>query len=199
MNNRATTNIACAATVAVCLFLTGCPGSGGSGSAPIAQTGASISGTVSGTRIVAVNSADQIIAQDDTAGRTPNAQGRFSWQLPNLSMGTNLRIFFLTGGNVYPMYFGNPSSNVFAINGPGTIGLGHVTTAGNQATPYDAIIAATPAQVRLTMVGGVVLYGDDGTRYTFGRRKPSYFSLAAVSIRSAGFNQPGPAPSLLRA
>lgn len=33
--------------------------------------------------------------------------------------------------------------------------------AGNRAAPYDAIIAATPAQVRLTMIGGVVLYGDD--------------------------------------
>ena len=135
MNNRATTNIACAATVAVCLFLTGCPGSGGSGSAPIAQTGASISGTVSGTRIVAVNSADQIIAQDDTAGRTPNAQGRFSWQLGSLPVGMNIRLFFITGGSVYPLYFGGANSNVFAINGVGSINLGHVTTAGNQATP----------------------------------------------------------------
>jgi len=127
-------------------LLTACPQSGGGsgGSTPTAQTGASISGTVSGTRIVAVNSSDQIVAQDDTAGRTPNAQGRYSWQLPNLPMGTNLRIFFLTGGNVYPMYFGNPSSNVFSINGPGSIGLGHVTTAGNQATPEIPPTGVTP-------------------------------------------------------
>jgi glucose/arabinose dehydrogenase len=118
------------------VLLAACPQSGGSGgTVPTAQTGASMSGTVSGTHIVAVNSNDQIVAEDDTAGRTPNAQGRYSWQLPNLPTGTNIRIFFLTGGNVYPMYFGNPSSNVFAINSPGTIGLGHVTTAGTQATP----------------------------------------------------------------
>ena len=31
---------------------------------------------------------------------------------------------------------------------------------GNRAAPYDAIVAATPRDVRLVMVGGVVLYGD---------------------------------------
>ena len=31
---------------------------------------------------------------------------------------------------------------------------------GNRAAPYDALLAATPKEVRLTMVGGVVLYGD---------------------------------------
>ncbi|MGH7148237.1 MAG: hypothetical protein ACREIJ_10120, partial [Nitrospiraceae bacterium] len=52
-------------------------GSGGGGTTPTAQTGVSISGTVSGTRIVAVNSSDQIIAQDDTAGRPPSVPGQF--------------------------------------------------------------------------------------------------------------------------
>jgi cytosine/adenosine deaminase-related metal-dependent hydrolase len=32
--------------------------------------------------------------------------------------------------------------------------------AGDRTHPYDAVLAATPAQVRLVMVGGVVLYGD---------------------------------------
>jgi 5-methylthioadenosine/S-adenosylhomocysteine deaminase len=31
---------------------------------------------------------------------------------------------------------------------------------GNVATPYDAVVAATPRTVRLVMVGGKVLYGD---------------------------------------
>ena len=119
------------------LFLSACidSGSGGGGTTPIAQTGVSISGTVSGTRIVAMDENDQIIAQDDTAGRTPNAQGRFSWQLGNLPVGTDIRLFFITGGSVYPLYFGGANSNVFAINGAGSINLGHVTTAGSQATP----------------------------------------------------------------
>lgn len=119
-------------------------GSGGGGTTPTAQTGVSISGTVSGTRIVAVNESDQILAEDDTAGGTPNAQGQFIWSLANLPVGNNLRLFFITGGNIYPLYFGTPSSNVFAVNAPGSIDLGHVTTAGNQATPQIPPAAVTP-------------------------------------------------------
>jgi glucose/arabinose dehydrogenase len=128
------------------LFLSACTdsGSGGGGTTPTAQTGASISGTVSGTRIVAVNTSDQIVAEDDTAGRTPNGQGQFAWSLGDLPVGTDIRLFFITGGNVYPMFFGNPSSNVFAVNAPGSITLGHVTTAGNQATPQTPPTGVTP-------------------------------------------------------
>jgi glucose/arabinose dehydrogenase len=127
-------------------FLSACTnsGSGGGGTTSTAQTGVSISGTVSGTRIVVVDESDQILAEDDTAGRTPNAQGQFTWSLSNLSVGKNLRLFFITGGNVYPMYFGNPSSNVFAVNAAGAIDLGHVTTAGNQATPQIIPAGVTP-------------------------------------------------------
>jgi len=119
-------------------------GSGGGGTTPTAQTGVSISGTVSGTRIIAVDGNDQIIAEDDTAGRPPNAQGQFTWSLGNLPVGSNIRLFFITGGNVYPMYFGNPSSNVFAVNTVGAIDLGHVTTAGDQATPQIPPAGVTP-------------------------------------------------------
>jgi len=47
--------------------------------------------------------------------------------------------------------------------------LGHVAegykadlfvVSGDSAAPYDAILAANPGNVRLVMVGGVVLYGD---------------------------------------
>ena len=124
------------ALAGLALILSACPGgSGGGGTAPTAQTSVSISGTVSGTRIVAVDASNQIIDEDDTAGRTPNAQGRFSWQLGNLPVGTNIRLFFITGGSVYPLYFGGANSNVFAVNGAGSINLGHVTTTGSQATP----------------------------------------------------------------
>jgi glucose/arabinose dehydrogenase len=127
------------------LFLSACTDSGSGGETiPAAQTGASISGTVSGTRIVAVNPSDQIVAEDDTAGRTPNAQGQFAWSLGDLPVGIDIRLFFITGGNVYPLYFGTPSSNVFAVNAPGSITLGHVTTVGNQATPQTPPTGVTP-------------------------------------------------------
>jgi glucose/arabinose dehydrogenase len=127
-------------------FLSACTnsGSGEGGTTPTAQTGVSISGTVSGTRIIAVDESDQILAEDDTAGRTPNAQSQLSWSLGNLPVGRNIRLFFITGGNVYPMYFGNPSSNVFAVNTVGAIDLGHVTTAGDQATPQIPPAGVTP-------------------------------------------------------
>ena len=131
--------------LALGVLLAACSQSGDSeGTAPTAQPTASMSGTVSGTRIVAVNSSDQIVAEEDTTGRMPNAQGQISWQLRNLPTDTNLRIFFLTGGNVYPMYFGNPISNVFSINTPTAIELGHVTTAGTQATPETPPMGVTP-------------------------------------------------------
>ena len=137
------------ALAGLALILSACTdsSSGGGGTTPTAQTGVSISGTVSGTRIVAVNSSDQIVAEDDTAGRTPNAPGQFAWSLGDLPVGTDIRLFFITGGNVYPMFFGNPSTNVFAVNAPSSIKLGHVTTAGSQATPQNPPTGVTPGPV----------------------------------------------------
>ena len=134
------------ALIGVALFIGACTdgGSEGGGTTPSAQTGVSISGTVSGTRIVAMDGNDQIIAEDDTSGRTPDAQGRIDWSLRNLSVGSDIRLFFITGGNVYPMYFGNPGSNVFAVNAVGAINLGHVTTFGTQATPEIPPAGVTP-------------------------------------------------------
>ena len=79
------------ALAGLALILSACTdsGSGGGGTTPTAQTGVSISGTVSGTRIVAVNTSDQIVAEDDTVGRTPNAQGQFAWSVGNLPVGNN--------------------------------------------------------------------------------------------------------------
>jgi glucose/arabinose dehydrogenase len=135
--------------LAVCglaFALQACTGSdsGTGGTGPTANTGISISGTVSGTRIVAVNESNQILAEDDTAGRTPNPQGQYSWSLNNLPLGTNIRLFFITGGTVYPLYFGTPSTNVFTINSTGAIQLGHVTTTGTQATPQHPPTGVTP-------------------------------------------------------
>ena len=60
------------------------------------------------------------------------------------------------------------TSNAAAVLGlTGTLGRVDVgykadlfVVEGDPATPYDTILAATPASVRLVMVGGLVLYGD---------------------------------------
>jgi glucose/arabinose dehydrogenase len=106
-------------------WLSACLDGGSGGSAPAAQTSASISGTVSGTRIVAMNDSDQIVVQDDTAGRAPTAPGQSPFTIPNLPVGPNLRLFFVSNGTVYPFYVG--TSNVFAFTSGGPIAVGFVT------------------------------------------------------------------------
>ena len=159
---------------------------------PTAQTGVSISGTVSGTRIVAVNTSDQIVAEDDTAGRTPNAQGQFVWSLGNLLIGSNLRLFFITGGNVYPMFFGNPSSNVFAVNAAGSINLGHVTTAGTQATPQIPPSGVTPGPANPNLppsVGPVLTISSPANNSTL-PNGPVTITFALQNFTIGTANQP---------
>lgn len=182
------------AVAGLAFFLSACidSGSGGGGTVPTAQTGVSMSGTVSGTRIVALNSSDQIIAQDDTAGRTPNAQGQFSWSLGNLPVGANIRMFFITGGNVYPMYFGNPSTNVFAVNAPGSITLGHVTTAGNQATPQIPPTGVTPGPANPNLPPSVapVLTVSSPANNTTLPNGPVTITFALQNFTIGAVNQP---------
>lgn len=109
------------------LCLTGCPGGGsgpGTGSSG-AAVGVAFSGTVGGTRIVAMNDGDQVLAQDDTTGRLPSAPGQFPFALGEVPTSQNLRLFFVSGGTVFPLYLG--STNVFSVNGAGPINLGFVT------------------------------------------------------------------------
>ena len=57
------------------------------------------------------------------------------------------------------------AAKVIALDGTlGTLAVGQLADiavfAGDITQPYDAIVAAQPANVRLVMVGGTVLYGD---------------------------------------
>lgn len=105
--------------------LTACPGSGSESSSPSATASVAVSGTVAGTRIIAMNEIDQILVQDDTAGRAPTAPGRFPFALPDLPVGQDLRLFFVSNGTVFPFYPG--ATNVFSVNSAGPINLGFVT------------------------------------------------------------------------
>lgn len=113
------------ALAGLALILGACTESGG-GADPIAAANTvTVSGTVGGTRIVAMNDNDQIVVEDDTAGRSPSAPGRFPFTLANLPLGSNLRLFFISNGNLFPFYLGG--TNVFTFNSAGPVNLGFVT------------------------------------------------------------------------
>jgi len=99
----------------------------------------SISGTVAGTEIVAVNDNGDIVASDDTTGKTADGGGNFPFTLTGIPVGTNIRVYLITGSGVYPLYFGAPSTNVFSLSAVATIDLGFVDTTAvpGQATPEN--------------------------------------------------------------
>lgn len=113
------------ALAGLALILGACTESGG-GADPIAAANTvTVSGTVGGTRIVAMNDNDQIVVEDDTAGRSPSAPGRFPFTQANLPIGSNLRLFFVSNGSLFPFYLGG--TNVFTFNSAGPVNLGFVT------------------------------------------------------------------------
>lgn len=121
----------------------GSSGGGGSGTA----ASGTVSGTVAGTTVVAVNSLGQVVASDSSAGKAPNAQGQFPFTLTGIPVGQPVRLFLITGGGIFPMFFGN--SNFFTLSAPLTIGLGFVGVAGGPNGPI-----ATP-QIPPTAHAGV--------------------------------------------
>lgn len=84
------------------LILTACTESGGGANPVGVANTVTVSGTVGGTRIVAMNDNDQIVVEDDTAGRPPSAPGRFPFTLANLPVGSNTRLFFISNGTLFP-------------------------------------------------------------------------------------------------
>ncbi|MGH7217132.1 MAG: hypothetical protein ACREIG_07850, partial [Nitrospiraceae bacterium] len=130
------------ASLILWLGLSACGSSDDSSNSVVNAPGpASIMGSVSGTRIVAINASDQILAEDDTTGKPQDPQGHFPFQLSGLPLGTPLRVFFITGGRVYPLYIGNPETNVFSLTEAAPMNTGFVTTSTSpteKATPENA-------------------------------------------------------------
>ena len=112
-------------------------GSSAGGDTPAAPPTGSVTltGTVSGTVISVVNANNEVISQFDTATLNPPPPPPFPITVPNIPAGAAVRIFFATGGVVYPLTFGSPETNVFVFVNSGTVDLGHVTTANGKATP----------------------------------------------------------------
>lgn len=111
--------------------------------------GASITGTVAGTVIVAVGSSNAEVARVTAAG-SPKS---FSLSVP---AGASYRLYLIenegtAGETVFPLYQG--STNVFAIASAVTIDLGFVDTSSGRANPANSPLA----------VAGVTSAGEDAT------------------------------------
>jgi len=119
---------------------------GGGGSAPPSSNApqGTINGQVTGTTVVAVDDSGKILASDDTAGKVPNAQGKFEFSLPGIPVGVNVRIYLLHNAGVFPMFIGG--NNIFSLTTVGTIDLGTVDTdlTTGQASPANSPPTLTP-------------------------------------------------------
>jgi len=91
-----------------------------------------------------MNDDDQIVVEDDTAGRPPSAPGRFPFTLASLPVGSNTRLFFISNGTLFPFYLGG--TNVFTFNSAGPVSLGFVTmnTGTGRSTPEFPPLNVTP-------------------------------------------------------
>ena len=131
--------------IGFCLSLVfgGCGGSGGGdggggGGAEPAATG-EITGVVSGTRVVAMVN-DEIVASDDTSERMPDVDKdgdgineSFSFTLTGIPIDSDVGIYLVENGGIYPLYFdsdsdGIPDTNVFSLSSDTVVNLGFVDT-----------------------------------------------------------------------
>ena len=98
---------------------------------PIVST---INGTVAGTIVLAIDDRDGIVASDNTAGKSPNAEGNYPFTLTDIPTATPIRIYLVTGEGVFALYFdstgsGIPDTNVFTLAEVVTLDLGFVDAA----------------------------------------------------------------------
>jgi len=140
-------NIAVALVLFVIFGFTGCGGGGGgggngggAGGAGGIAPSATFRGAVGGTTILALDDNDNIISIDDTAGRQADIDtdndgipDAFSFQLADLPLGQDIRLYLITGGVIYPVFFdtdgdGLSDTNVLSFTLIATIDLGFLDT-----------------------------------------------------------------------
>ena len=117
-------------SVFLAIILSVCGGGGGGGGTPSVPKG-TISGSVSGTTVIAVNEIGTIVARYDTTGKTPDANGNFPFTLSDIPVGDNVSVFLLTNGGMYPLYYDSdrddiPDTNVFSLASAVNVVLGFV-------------------------------------------------------------------------
>jgi len=98
-----------------------------------------ISGSVSGTTVIAVADGD-IVASEDTSGRIPDVDKdgdlineSFSFTLQDIPLGFDIRIYLVSKGEIFPLYYdsngdGTPDTNVFLLTSEASVNLGFIDT-----------------------------------------------------------------------
>jgi len=116
-----------------------------------------ISGTVSGTMLLAVNKNGEVVASDDTSGREKDIdldgdgqEDSYSFTLTGIPANTAIRIYLISNGQIYPLYFdpsggiGSPATNVLFASTGLSIYLGAIDLSEHEYTG-KAIAQINPA------------------------------------------------------
>ncbi len=90
-----------------------------------------------------MDSNGDIVASDDTAGKTPDANGAYPFTLTGIPVGVDVKVYLIEFG-IYPVYFDStggdsPDTNVFSLTSAVTVDLGfldiHVSGQKGRAIP----------------------------------------------------------------
>jgi hypothetical protein len=121
---------------ALALSLTACGGGGGGGGGVTPSSNATITGSVLGTTVMAVDAATNAVVESAVADPSTKT---FSMQLP---IGKNYKFYLLenegtTFARSYPLYVVNQgqNQNVFSVGQANTIDLGFMDTTSGAAVP----------------------------------------------------------------
>ncbi|TFH64274.1 MAG: hypothetical protein E4G90_08420, partial [Gemmatimonadales bacterium] len=123
------------------MILMSCGGGGDGGGAGVPTS--TFNGSVSGTLILAVDENGAIVAQDDTSGKAPDADGHFPFSL-TVPGGHQYTIYFIVDEgtpteHIVPLFSG--TTNIFSVTAGGTIDLGYVDTTLAEATAENDPLA----------------------------------------------------------
>jgi len=157
-----------------------------SGGGHSSKKNGTISGTVEGTTIIAVDSNGDIISEDDTAGKTPDANGNYAFTLSRIPVGVDVKVYLVEGG-IYPMYFdstadGLPDTNVFSLASAVTVRLGFVAT--NVAEEYEGMAIPENNPTLTSGVSG----GTEDTSIPPAINEPDTSGLSLKDLLSNGFD-----------
>jgi hypothetical protein len=141
----------------VFLFLIiGCGGDGGGGNTDTSESTGTISGSVSGTTIMALDDDGMILATDNTKRRLPdldidgdNIDESYSFILSEVPVGKKIRIYLVTNEDVYPVFFEDSgynatnfshssdtnNTNIFSLTSATNIDIGFIDVMEEVAIP----------------------------------------------------------------